>query len=91
MEEIEFITLIGGLVVFGFIFLNRVMLARLPRSTLLISAYIVYLMGWVMNVVESYIFPVINNIFEHALYAIGSILLCAWCYIRYKRRDSHEP
>ena len=80
VEEIEVITLVGGVVVLAFLAWDRAVLRRQPRSILLVGAYACFLGGWAMSVLESFVLPDLVNLAEHLLYAIGSVLLMQWAW-----------
>jgi len=88
LEEMELIMLASGIGVLGFVLWNRAMLSRIPNYKLLTSSYLSFLIAWIMTVLESYAIADIANFAEHFLYALGSVLLFAWCYLTfYKRKD----
>jgi hypothetical protein len=78
VEEIEVITLVGGLVVLGFMIWDRAVLSRRPHAHLLMGAYVCFLAGWGMSVLESFILPDLINLAEHLLYVAGSSLMALW-------------
>ncbi|WP_432735689.1 hypothetical protein [Maridesulfovibrio sp. FT414] len=79
VKEVELLTLAGGIGVLGFVFWNRTVLRLVPDSGLLLASYCCFLLAWTFTVVESLVFGDILNLCEHAMYALGSILLCWWC------------
>lgn len=86
VEEIEVITLAGGVAVLAFLLWDRSVLARSPHASLFMWAYACTLGGWTMTVAESFVLPDLLNLAEHALYAAGSLLLALWGFRNY--RDS---
>ncbi|WP_027723000.1 hypothetical protein [Maridesulfovibrio zosterae] len=80
-EQVELLTLTGGIGVLVFVFWNKVILPLLPNHVLLLIAYSCFLLAWFFTVLEAFVLPELSNLAEHALYAVGSILLCKWCYL----------
>lgn len=87
IQESEIIKLIFGLGVLIYFFLNRKRLIELPYTKLFLTAYLVVLMGWVLTVVEGFVYADIINFLEHLCYTINSILLCTWCFFTLIKRD----
>lgn len=86
VEEIEVITLAGGVAVLAFLLWDRSVIARSPHASLFMWAYACTLGGWGMTVAESFALPGLLNLAEHALYAAGSLLLALWSFRTF--RDS---
>jgi hypothetical protein len=87
-HEIELLTLAGGVWGLCFIFWKRITLKLIPNSYMIIAAYSCYLLAWVCTVTESFMLENLFNYGEHILYAIGSILLCIWCYRSLSRQGA---
>ncbi len=80
IQESEIVMLILGLGVLVFILGNLPQLKRIPYSRLLLSGFYTLLVGWVMTVLEGFIWSVLLNYLEHMCYAIASLLLAVWCW-----------
>jgi hypothetical protein len=78
--ENEIVMLSIGVGVLIFILGNRARLKRLATYRILIAAFCLMLVGWIVTVVEGFIWEVILNYIEHACYAVSSILLMIWCW-----------
>ena len=89
VNEIEVITLLGGIVVLVFLFRERKVLQGLRSHRLFMASYVCFLLGWTMTVLESFVLPNAANLAEHALYAGGGILLALWSYRFFREKDSH--
>jgi len=87
IQESEIIKLIFGMGVLIYFFLNRKRLLELPYAKLFLTAYLVVLLGWILTVVEGFVYGDIINFFEHLCYTVNSILLCLWCYLAFIKRD----
>ena len=86
--ESEIITLVLGLGVLIFIFLNRLELKQLPASRILIAAFSMFLAGWSLAIIENFFLPDFLNYLEHASHTIGSILTGFWCWRHFGRKGA---
>ncbi len=88
IQENEILTLILGLGVWLFIAVDRVSLKGLPSRKMFISAFAAWTVGWVLTLLEGFIWPNALNLLEHICYAISSILFAVWCWrVLATRRD----
>jgi hypothetical protein len=76
----EIVMLSIGTGVLTFILSNRKRLKRLGAHRILIASFCLMQAGWIVTVVEGFIWEVILNYVEHACYAVSSILLMIWCW-----------
>jgi len=76
----EILMLLLGLGILVFILTSRQRLARLPSSGVLISSFCVALVGWVLTVVEGFMWGSTLNMLEHLCYTASSVLVVAWCW-----------
>lgn len=88
-NEVELLTLAGGIGVLIFIFWNKIILKLVPNAVLLLLSYGCFLLAWMLTVIESFFMPELSNVAEHAMYAVGSILLCIWCYRAFSKEANH--
>jgi len=80
IQQNEIVMLIIGLGVLIFILGKRSQLQRFPSSKILVLGFYVLLAGWALTVMESFFFAILFNYLEHLCYAIGSLLVTAWCW-----------
>ena len=85
--ENEVLMLALGIGVFVFGIASRRRLARVPRWPLLAVSYAVMLVAWVATVLEGFWLAKPLNIVEHLGYALGAVLLAAWCWKATSRRQ----
>ena len=76
----EIVMLSIGMGVLIFILSNRARLKHLASYGIVIAAFCLMLVGWVLTVLEGFFFEWFLNFLEHLCYAAGSILLIAWCW-----------
>jgi hypothetical protein len=55
-------------------------LKRLPKWTLLFSAYGILVAGLVATILEGVFWPSILNVAEHACYAFSALFFSLWCW-----------
>ena len=55
-------------------------LTRLPKWTLLFSAYGILFTGLVVTILEGMFWPSILNAVEHACYACSALFFSLWCW-----------
>ena len=79
-HENEVVMLILGLGTLVFIFLNYTQLKRLPSAFLLLTSFVVLLVGWLATVLEGFFLADFFNYLEHSAYALSSVLLMVWCW-----------
>lgn len=88
IQEVEIIRLLISLGVLIFLFLRRDQLRVIPFSRLLMTGYLLLVIGWVLTILEGFILPDFLNVIEHICYASSSILLAIWCIMIFKlKRD----
>lgn len=80
IQENEIVMLLIGVGIFFFTLINRPRLRHIPSSKMLIFAFYVLLIGWVMTVLEGFFWKGLLNILEHVCYASASVLLASWCW-----------
>lgn len=80
IQQNEIVMLIIGLGVLIFILGKRLQLKRFPSSNILVLGFYVLLAGWALTVIEGLFWGVLFNYLEHICYAIGSLLVAAWCW-----------
>jgi len=80
IQENEIVMLIIGLGVLIFLLGNRSQLKRIPSSDFLLLAFHALLAGWVLTVLEGFLWGDFLNYLEHMSYAAASLLLAAWCW-----------
>ena len=76
-EAIVLLLGIGGLI---FIQANRLRLKDLPESQIIIAGYCMLLTGWVLTVLEGFIWKETLNFIEHVCYAGSAALMATWCW-----------
>ncbi len=87
IQENEIVSVLLCMGVLYFILMNRLQIKRLPSSNIFVSGFFVYMLGRILTVLEGLFFEDILNIFEHALYAISSVLLLIWLWNVFKKNE----
>jgi hypothetical protein len=80
IQENEIIMLLLGIGVLIFILGNRLQLQRLPVSKILIAGFHMLLAGWILTILEGFLWKDLLNFIEHTCYATSSILIAVWCW-----------
>ena len=80
VEELEVVLLLLGIFVLVFIMMNKRLLDELPHSTLLISAFLMFLLSWIFTNVEGFFWENIFNLLEHSFQFLGILLIMVWCW-----------
>ena len=80
VEELEVVLLLLGIFVLVFIIANKRLIDDLPHSSILISAFILFLLSWIFTNLESFFLKDIFNILEHGVQLIGAVFITAWCW-----------
>jgi hypothetical protein len=87
--ENEIVVLSLGVGVLIFILGSRSRLKHLPESKILIVAFCVLLVGWVLTVLEGFFYEWLLNFFEHFCYSVSSVFVAVWCWKVFgKRREA---
>lgn len=81
IQQNELITLLVGVGVALFIYLNRRRIAQIPEYRWLIISYSALFLGWIFTIVESFILADTMNILEHTCYLSSSLAAAVWCWI----------
>lgn len=77
-NEIVAFVLSVGVLIFGCV--NSSGLKLLPKSKILIVAFLVTLAGSFLTNIESFFWNDLFHVLEHVCYAVTSILLAVWCW-----------
>ena len=80
VQENEVILFLLGVGVLIFILANRQRLKRLPASRILIAGFYVLLAGWVLTILEGFVWNEFLNFLEHTCYAGSAVLVATWCW-----------
>ena len=80
VQQNEIVMLILGLGVLVFVVANRLQLKRFESSGMLTLGFYFLLAGWALTVLEGLLLEELLNYFEHTCYAMGSVLVAAWCW-----------
>lgn len=75
------ITLLLGIGVAAFIFLNWALLKRLPRFPLLLAAYFLLVSAWATANAESLLLADTFRLINHLCYLGSSVLMAFWCWL----------
>ena len=78
VQENEVIILILGIAVLGFILSNISKVKKLPLYGVMLTAFIVLLLGGTFTVLEGFFLAEILNMAEHIAYTLCAVLLLAW-------------
>lgn len=84
IQDKEFFNALLALAVLVFIFAQRRQLSRLPKRTILLSAYGILLAGWITTILEGVFWPNVLNTVEHICYALGGLLFSFWCWVAFR-------
>ena len=87
IQENEIVSVLLCMGVLYFILMNRSQIKRLPSSEIFVSGFFVYMFGRIVTVLEGLFFEDIFNMFEHAFYAISSVLLLIWLWNVFKKNE----
>ena len=86
IQQNELVTLILGMGAMGFFVLGRVRIRELPSWRLFLLSFTALCAGWVLTVLEGFLWPVALNLVEHTCYAVSSILFALWCWRIFSER-----
>ncbi|MBW1705074.1 MAG: hypothetical protein JRJ86_07885 [Deltaproteobacteria bacterium] len=78
-QENEIVMLLLGIGVLIFMLGNRQKIKLIPVSNVLIASFYTLIAGWVLTVIEGFIWQEFLNILEHFCYAGSSVLMAVWC------------
>lgn len=86
-QENEIISCILAVGVVLFVLVNYRLVIRIPRSSLLLSALMFFLLSIVFSICEGLWEDAFNvyNALEHLCYMINLLFLAVWCGIVYRR------
>ncbi len=79
-QENEILTLLLGIGVLVFIWVNLSELKQFKASKFLMSGYLISFLAWILTNFEVLYWPQILNMMEHICYSFGSVLIAAWCW-----------
>ena len=80
IQEDEVIMFTLGLGILFFILVNRFQMKRIPEHKLLLSAYTIVLLAWILTILEGFFLGRLLNFFEHACYAVSGSVMALWCW-----------
>ncbi len=87
LSQYELVTLLFGVLGAVFILFNRLLLARLPRSALLVTAYLLLLTGWAVACVDR----TAPGLVERCCWLGSSVLVAVWCWTALRGRAEAKP
>ncbi|MFO8018633.1 MAG: hypothetical protein R6U96_08360 [Promethearchaeia archaeon] len=87
IETNELITLFIGIGTCIFIVTKYSNLINLPKLKLLVSSFSIFLLGWVLTILEGIFYQDLLNMVEHLCYFSASLLLVIWIVKVYKKRE----
>ena len=85
------ITLLLGVGVAGFIFLNWALLRRLPRFPLLLAAYFFLVSAWATANAEALLWPDAFRLISHLCTLGSSVLMALWCWSALRLQRGARP
>lgn len=90
-QENELIRLLLGIGAFIFVLLNWSKLKRLPVWHALLGAFGLLLIGWMLSIVQGFVWRHALHLLEHACYAGGAglVAMCCWKLSARPREESH--
>ncbi len=80
VQSSEVISLVLSVGVLLFIVQQRSNLTVIPEWRVLLSSYIVCLLGCALTVAEGFFLADAMNCLEHISYAVSAVLLAWWCW-----------
>ena len=80
VQENEIVMVMLGLGVLVLVLVNRLQLRRVRSFGLLFAGFLTFMAGWILTVVEGFFWNALLNAFEHVCYAVGSMVVAAWCW-----------
>ena len=89
-QENEVVTLLLSLGVLVFVLANRPRLRALPAWGVLLAAFCVTVASRVLTVLEGLFWEDLLNALEHVCYAGGALLMVAWCWLTFGRREARR-
>jgi len=78
---------IGGLV---FLWRNRKGFNRLPSKKILLIAFHILFLGWLMTVLEGFFWSNFLNYIEHTCYAASAICIAFWTFTIFKQEGKSD-
>ena len=86
MYENELIMFSLGFGLSILIAVNYSEIRQLPSARILLSAFFILLLAWLLTILEGFLFENLFNVLEHLCYAVSSILVAIWCRKVFKRK-----
>jgi len=80
VQENEIVMLLLGIGVLIFTLNNLSQLKLIPKWRILIWTFHIVLGGWLLTVLESFLWNELLNFLEHTCYAVSSVLMAVWCW-----------
>lgn len=88
IHQNEVVMLTMGCCVAVFALLRWTHLRRAPKWGQLFTAYCCLLCAWTATVVEGFLWPDILNVVEHGMQMLAYVLLTAWVWSVFVRRET---
>lgn len=80
IQESEVLALLLGIGVFVFLMTNRTQLFRAPYFGIIHAAFYAVLVGWILTILEGFLWEETLNFLEHFCYMSSSVLLAVWTW-----------
>ena len=90
IQESEFMVLLIGLGVLFFIILNWKHIEQLATRNILLLSFCTLIVGWILTILEGFIFEEIFNFFEHTCFAISALLLALWSWKEFSNQEEGD-
>ncbi|MFW6305458.1 MAG: hypothetical protein ACOC1V_06750 [Candidatus Saliniplasma sp.] len=90
VEELEVVLLLLGIFVLIFIIANKRLKRDLPHYTLLVSAFLMYLLSWIFTNLENIMLYELLNLLEHTVQLIGTVLIAVWCWKIFGEKEGKD-
>ncbi len=90
LQENEVISCILTVGVVLFVLVNYRSVVRIPRSNLLLSSLLFFLLSNVFTVCEGLWLERVFNALEHLCYTVALLLLAIWSRLLYRQRESSD-
>ena len=90
LQENEVISCILTVGVVLFVLVNYRSVVRIPRSNLLLSALLFFLLSNFFTVCEGLWLEAFFNLLEHLSYMMALVLLAVWCRTIYHHKESRD-
>ncbi|MFX0094130.1 MAG: hypothetical protein ACFFBD_20500 [Candidatus Hodarchaeota archaeon] len=87
INQSEYLILLVGLAILVFIWLNREEIRHLSFRKVLLAAFCVLVVGWILSIIEELLWEELLNFMQHLCFAISSFLVALWSWMTFKKQE----